>query len=109
MIRSSLASKIVGRRVADLILSVPQQEQALMMAEVLSQFGDVMLEKSGAIDDWLLQCHALRGVRAAARRKGRVRLQGTAFALRLRRLIRAHVPWKATVPAPPDRHSHLSN
>jgi hypothetical protein len=45
-----LASKIV-ESLADLILSVPQQEQALMMAEVLSQFGDVMLEKSGAIDD----------------------------------------------------------
>ena len=46
----ALASKIV-ESLADLILSVPQSEQALMIAEVLSQFGHVMLEKSGAIDD----------------------------------------------------------
>jgi hypothetical protein len=46
----ALASKIV-ESLADLILSVPQSEQALMIAEVLSQFGHVMLEKSGVIDD----------------------------------------------------------
>ena len=46
----ALASKI-AESLADLILSVPQSEQALMIAEVLRQFGDVMLEKGGAIDD----------------------------------------------------------
>ena len=46
----ALASKI-AESLADLILSVPQSEQALMIAEVLSQFGHVMLEKSGVIDD----------------------------------------------------------
>jgi hypothetical protein len=46
----AVASKIV-ESLADLILSMPQSGQALMIAEVLSQFGYIMLEKSGVIDD----------------------------------------------------------
>lgn len=45
-----LASKIV-ESLADLILSVPKEEQGLFIADVIGYFGQVILEKSGAEGD----------------------------------------------------------
>jgi hypothetical protein len=44
---SEVAGKMV-ESLADLILSVPEAEQAKLIAFAMAQFGDIFLEKSGA-------------------------------------------------------------
>jgi len=43
-----LAAKIV-ESLADLVVSAPPEEQGLMVAAIISQFGQMILEKSGGV------------------------------------------------------------
>jgi hypothetical protein len=45
----TLGAKI-AESLADLVLSVPREDQGLMVAEIIAQFGHIMLEKSGMAD-----------------------------------------------------------
>jgi len=46
----TLAAKIV-ESLADIVVSAPPEEQGLLVAEIMTQFGHMILEKSGMADD----------------------------------------------------------